>query len=44
VGDSVDQLEPSGGRIGGVEAKQRDHSVNVDQQQRLGGVIWHLSG
>jgi hypothetical protein len=31
MGDSVDQLEASGGRIGNVEAKQRDHTVDVDQ-------------
>ena len=31
MGDSVDQLEAAGGRIGGVEAEQRDHSVDIDQ-------------
>ena len=31
MGDSVDQLEAAGGRIGGIEPEQRDHSIDVDE-------------
>ena len=31
MGDSVDQLEAAGGRIGGVEAEQRDHAIDIDK-------------
>src|SRR5581483_6793206 len=35
VSDSVDHLEAAFGAFGGIEAEQRDDSVDIEEQERL---------